>query len=151
MRIDVQRVSPAARQAMMGLQGYVNACGLERSLLLLVQLRASEINGCAFCIAMHATEARAADERQERLDLLSAWREADIFTAREQAALAWTEAVTLVATDHVPDAVYNEARQHFSEKELTDLTMAIIAINGWNRLNVAFRRPPAIARKTLAA
>lgn len=151
MRIDVQRVTPAARQAMLGLQGYVDACGLERSLMLLVQLRASQLNGCAFCIAMHAEEARAAGERQERLDLVPAWQEAGTFTSREQAALAWTEAVTLVATSQVPDAVYNEARLHFSEKELIDLTMAIITINGWNRLNVAFRRPPAIARKAKAA
>ena len=104
-----------------------------------MKIRASQINGCAFCLHMHSRDARKAGELQERLDLISAWREAPLFTARERAALAWTEAVTLVADTHVPDDVYETVRAEFSEQELVDLTMAVVAINGWNRLMVAFQ------------
>ncbi len=143
-RIDAARVGQNAYKAMLGLQAYVNECGLERSLLELMKIRASQINGCAFCLHMHSRDARKAGESQERLDLISAWREAPLFTARERAALAWTEAVTLVADTHVPDDVYETVRAEFSEQELVDLTMAVVAINGWNRLMVAFRVPPAV-------
>lgn len=141
-RMDAWRVAPAAFKAMAGLQGYVERCGLEASLLDLVKIRASQINGCAFCIAMHVREARARGESDERMHLLNAWREAPLYSRRECAALAWTEAVTLVTEGHVPDAVYRQARQQFSDKELVDLTCAAVAINGWNRFSIAFRSVP---------
>ena len=144
-RVDANRLAPEGRQAMAALQTYVNRSGLESALLELVKIRASQINGCAFCLAMHVRDARAQGEREERLHLLPAWREAPLYTAREQAALAWTEAVTLVTDGHVPDAVYEAARQEFGEKELVDLTYAVVAINGWNRLAIAFRKPPEVA------
>jgi AhpD family alkylhydroperoxidase len=128
---------------MLGLESHAEQTGLEPALMELVRLRASQINGCAFCLDMHATKLRKLGERQIRLDVLPAWRETDLFTAREQAALGWTEAVTLVAESHVPDEVYDEVRRQFGERELAELTLGIIAINGWNRLNVAFRTPPA--------
>ena len=142
-RIDVAKTAPDAHKAMLGLQGYVNKSGLEASLVELVKIRASQINGCASCLAMHVRDAAKAGESHERMHLLNAWDEAPIYTARERAALAWTEAVTLVTEGHVPDAVYETARAQFSEQELVELTMAIVAINGWNRLAIAFRRPPA--------
>jgi AhpD family alkylhydroperoxidase len=108
-------------------------------LLELVKLRASMINGCAYCVDMHSKDARALGESEQRLYAISVWREAPFFTPRERAALAWTEAVTKVGSDHVPDAVYRLAREHFDERQLVDLTMAIIAINAWNRLAIAFR------------
>jgi AhpD family alkylhydroperoxidase len=145
-RIDTRHVRPDAYKAMLGLQSYVDATGLEQSLRYLMQIRASQINGCAFCVHMHLRDARKAGESQERLDLVAVWCEAPLFTARERAALAWTEALTLVADSHVPDDVYELARAEFSEQELVDLTMALVAINGWNRLMVSFRIPPAVAR-----
>ncbi len=120
----------------------MNSTGLETSLLHLVKTRASQINGCAWCLDMHTKDARADGETEQRLYALSAWRETPFYTSRERAALAWTESVTLVSQTDVPDQVYEEARKQFSEKELVDLTMAVIAINGWNRLNVAFRTVP---------
>jgi AhpD family alkylhydroperoxidase len=130
-------------KGMYGLQLAVERSGLERSLLELVKTRASQINGCAYCIDMHTKDARARGESEQRLYLLNAWRESGpFFSEREQAALAWTEAVTLVAEGHVPDAVYEEARRSFSDDELVNLTLAIAAINGWNRLNVALRTVP---------
>jgi AhpD family alkylhydroperoxidase len=144
-RIDTKRVSPDAYKAMRGLQAYVDSTGLEPSVRHLVQIRASQINGCAFCLHMHFRDARKDGESQERLDLVGAWREAPGFTPRERAALAWTEAVTLVADTHVPDDVYEAARAEFSEQDLVDLTMAVVVINGWNRLMVSFRIPPAVA------
>jgi AhpD family alkylhydroperoxidase len=149
-RLDPFKAAPGSYKAMAGLQAYVNACGLEKSLLELVKLRASQINGCAFCIAMHARDARAAGESNERLDLLNAWREAPIYTDRERTALAWTEALTLLTEGHVPDAVFAEASRQFSEKELADLTAAIVTINGWNRFSVAFRIPPETAASRAA-
>jgi AhpD family alkylhydroperoxidase len=145
-RIDVPRVNPAAFKAMRDFQSYVNATPLEHSLKELVKIRASQINQCAYCLHMHLRDARKAGESQERLDLIGAWREAPVFSSRERAALAWTEAVTLLADTHVPDEVYEMAKAEFTEQELVDLTMALVAINGWNRLQVSFRVPPAVAR-----
>ena len=145
-RIDTAHVSPNAYKAMRALQAYVDGTGLEQSLRELLQIRASQINGCAFCLHMHFRDARKHGESQERLDLVSAWREAPVFTSRERAALAWTEAVTLVADSHVPDDIYEAARAEFSEQELVDLTMAVVTINSWNRPMVSFRIPPAAAR-----
>lgn len=140
-RLNYMQASPKGFEAMRGLETHCRNSGLEHSLLELVKTRASQINGCAFCLDMHTKDARAAGETEQRLYALSAWDEAPFYSERERAALAWTEAVTLVATSRVPDAVYEEARKHFSEHELVDLTLAIVAINGWNRLSVAFRKP----------
>jgi len=138
-RIDFAKVSPRALQAMLGLQNYVNGSGLEYSLLELVKMRASQINGCAHCLDMHFKDARAAGETEQRLYLLDAWRETELYSARERAALEWTESLTLVAEDHVPDHVFALAREHFSEEELVNLSLAVVAINGWNRLMIGFR------------
>lgn len=138
-RMRYPKIAPGAHAAMLGLEEYVHKCGLEPALLELVKMRASQINGCAFCLDMHSKDARAAGETEQRLYVLDAWREAPFYSERERAALAWTEALTQVADNHVPDEVYNEARMHFSEKELVDLSLAIVAINGWNRLAIAFR------------
>jgi len=131
------------------LHAFIHKCGLEPSLLELVKLRASQINGCAHCIDMHAKELRAAGESEQRLDLLSAWRESPFYSERERAALAWTEALTLVTDGHVPDEVYEEARGQFNEEELANLSLAIVAINGANRLNIAFRTVPGSYRPRL--
>jgi AhpD family alkylhydroperoxidase len=139
-RLDVAKTAPDAARVMWEVERYVRGCGLERLLLELVRLRASQINGCAFCVDMHTKDARAAGETEQRLYAVSVWEEAPFFTQRERAALAWTEAVTQVSTTHVPDSVYEQARQYFSEKELVDLTMAVVAINGWNRLAISFRK-----------
>jgi AhpD family alkylhydroperoxidase len=141
-RINYGKVAPGVRKAMMGLETYANNCGLERSLLDLVRLRASQINGCAYCIDMHAKDLRAGGESEQRIYLLDAWRESPDYTDRERAALAWTEAVTLVTDGHVPEDVYQQVRQQFSEEELVNLTLAIVAINGWNRLSISFRTLP---------
>ncbi len=146
-RLDARRIAPEGYRALGSLQAYVNRSGLEPALLELVKIRASQINGCAFCLAMHYRDARALGERPERLDLLSAWEEAPVYTARERAALAWTEAVTRIADGPVHDSVYATARQEFSEKELVDLTYAVVAINSWNRINVAFRTPPDLPQR----
>lgn len=139
VRMDYAKAAPGAARAMYGLQNYVNECGLEVSLLELVKTRASQINRCAYCIDMHTKDARANGESEQRLYGLSAWREAPYYTERERAALAWTEAVTLIADNEVSDELYEQVRQHFSEAELVNLTLAIIAINGWNRLAISFR------------
>src|SRR6516162_1155663 len=144
LRLDVRKVSPDLYKAMASLQNYVDASGLERKLLDLVEIRASQINGCAYCIVMHTNDARKHGESDEWMHLLNAWREAPIYSARERAALAWTEAVTKISDRHVPDDVYDEARRHFSEKELVDLTAAVIAINAWNRAAPAFRAKPRL-------
>ena len=138
-RIDVMRVSPKVLQAMYGLQNTVNSSGLERNLLELVKMRASQINGCAYCLDMHSKDARAAGETEQRLYLLDAWREVALYSERERAALEWTEALTRIGDGHVPDAVYASVREHFSEEELVNLGLAVVAINGWNRLSIAFR------------
>ncbi len=140
-RLMPAQIAPGAYKALLAVQEYVNACGLEHGLMELVKLRASQINGCAWCIDMHTKDARAAGETEQRLYLLSAWREAPFYSARERAALAWTEAVTRIATGGVPDEVFAAARAEFSEKELVDLNVAVIAINSWNRMNVPFRVP----------
>ena len=138
-RLDYRKVAPEALEAMYAVERYARNSGLEPKMLELVKLRASQINGCAFCVDMHTKDARAQGETEQRLYAVAVWKEAPFFTARERAALAWTEAVTLVSRGHVPDQVYEMARREFSEKELIDLTMAVIAINGWNRLAVSFR------------
>lgn len=147
-RIRYVRVAPEGIHALQGLEAYVRNSGLEPELLELVKLRASQINGCAYCIDMHTKDARARGEHEQRLYELSVWEETPFYSDRERAALAWTEAVTLVASSHVPDAVYELARQHFSEKELVDLTIAVIAINSWNRLAVSFRTVPGTYQPT---
>jgi AhpD family alkylhydroperoxidase len=128
--------------AMRTLDQYVTQSGLEPELLDLVKIRASQLNGCAYCVDMHTKDARARGEGEQRLYALPVWHETPFFTDRERAALAWTEAITLLPGHGVTDELYHGARQHFSEKQLVDLTMAIIAINGWNRLSVAFRTVP---------
>jgi AhpD family alkylhydroperoxidase len=135
-----------AIQAMLALQGEVDESGLEPGLINLVQMRASQINGCAYCLNMHFQEAKAKGETDQRLYLLDAWRESPAYTERERAALAWTEAVTLITVDRVSDEVFALARQHFSESELANLTLAVVAINGWNRFNIAFRNVPPLAK-----
>ncbi len=141
-RIDHRKVSPDALKAMLGLENYLHHSMLDERLLNLVRMRVSQINGCAYCLDMHAKDLRAAGETEQRLYELDAWRETPFFTERERAALAWAEAVTRVADEHVPDAVFETARSQFSEAELVDLTLAVVAINGWNRLNIAFRTVP---------
>ncbi|HEU5395727.1 MAG TPA: carboxymuconolactone decarboxylase family protein [Verrucomicrobiae bacterium] len=144
-RLNYRKASPPALQAMWNLQKAVNDCGLEHSLLELVKLRASLINGCAFCIDMHFRDARKAGETEQRLNLLSAWHEAPVYTARERAALRWTDALTKLAGNGVSEEDFAEARAQFSEAELVNLTLAIVAINGWNRFSVGFRVPPGFA------
>ncbi|MCQ3980251.1 MAG: carboxymuconolactone decarboxylase family protein [Anaerolineae bacterium] len=141
-RLEYKKIAPAAYRAMRELETYVQQSSLEPSLLELVKTRASQINGCAYCIDMHTKDARARGESEQRLYVLNAWEETPFFSERERAALAWTETVTEVTKEHVPDEVYALARQQFTEKELVDLTMAIIAINGWNRLSISFRTVP---------
>ena len=141
-RMDYGKAAPGAMRAMYGLESYLKECGLEASLVELVKLRASQIKGCAYCIDMHNKDARAKGETEQRLYGLVAWRETSYYTARERAALAWTEAVTLVATSRVPDEVFEEARREFSEQELANLTLALVAINGWNRFAISFRDEP---------
>lgn len=141
-RIDYAKTAPDVGAAMMGLERYIHQTGLDRGLLELVKLRASLINGCAYCVDMHTKIARSLGETEQRLYAVSLWRETPFYSERERAALAWTEAVTLVSVDHVPDEAYDLARQQFTEKELAALTLAIVAINGWNRLAVAFRAVP---------
>lgn len=139
-RLDYKAASPEAFKAMIGMEQAIHKLGLEGSLLELVKSRASQLNGCAWCLDMHTKDALAMGETEQRLLLLPVWREAPCYTARERAALEWTESLTTVAqTRDVSDEVYSSVRAQFSEKELVDLTMAVIAINGWNRLNVAFR------------
>lgn len=140
-RLPYAKVATGAIHAMMGLERYVRESGLEHSLLHLIKLRASQINGCAYCIDMHTKDARAAGESEQRLYALSAWHETPFFTVRERAALAWTEALTLVSENGVPDELFRITREHFSERELVDLTMAVVAINGWNRIAISFRPP----------
>ena len=139
-RIDYNKVTPGALQAMLGLEKYLSQKA-DRKLLNLVYLRASQINGCAYCIDMHWKDLRAEGESEQRLYGLDAWAESPYYDDRERAALAWTEVVTRLSEGHVPDGVFEEARRFFSEAELADLTLGIVAINGWNRLNIAFRTP----------
>jgi AhpD family alkylhydroperoxidase len=149
-RLNYPKLAPEPLKVMYGLEAHVRECGLEHGLLELVKTRASQINGCAFCLDMHTQDARAAGETEQRLYALSAWREAPFFTERERAALAWTEAVTTL-DGPVPDAVYEEVRPHFAEKELVDLTWAVVAINAWNRLAISFRAVPGTYKPHLRA
>jgi AhpD family alkylhydroperoxidase len=141
---------PQAYQAMRGLQSFVNDSGLDQRLLQLIEVRASQINGCAFCIAMHVGDARKLGEHDLRLHLVRAWREAPIFTARERAALALTEAVTRITDSDVPDSVYDAARAQFSEAEVAALVYGIVTINSWNRLCITFRVPPNVPPELVA-
>ena len=150
VRIDYARVAPGARDAMLGLERYVHGSGLEPQLLHLVKLRASYMNGCAYCVDMHTKDLRAAGESEHRLYAVPVWRETPFFTPRERAALAWTEIVTEIGRTGVPDETYDEARAQFTETELVNLTMAIIAINGWNRLAVSFRTEPGTYQPSAA-
>ena len=141
-RIDPKHVNPGIIQAMLGLERQIRRAGLDGKLLDLVRMRASQINGCAYCLDMHSKDARANGETEQRLYGLEAWRETPYYSARERAALEWTESLTLVAETHAPDEVYERVRAQFSEDEVQHLTLAIVAINGWNRLNVAARTVP---------
>jgi len=141
-RLNYAKVSPDAIKAMRELEKYVAASGLERRLYELVKTRASQVNGCAYCLDMHTKDARKAGETEQRLYALSAWRETPFYTDRERAALEWTEALTLISENDVPDSLYDSVRKQFDEKEMVALTMAIIAINGWNRLAISFRTVP---------
>ncbi|MGZ4963963.1 MAG: carboxymuconolactone decarboxylase family protein [Limisphaerales bacterium] len=140
-RIDIQRVNPRGIKAMLGLEGFLNHCGLDKKFLDLIRLRVSEINGCAYCIDMHWKELRAAGESEQRLYGLDAWRESPYYSERECAALAWAEAVTRLTNQEVSDEVFEKVRQYFNDEELANLTLAITTINSWNRLNIAFRNP----------
>ena len=138
-RLDYQKFSQEGLQAMRAMEKYIANCGLDHKFVHLLKLRASQINGCAYCLDMHSKDARAAGETEQRLYLLDAWRETSLYSERERAALEWTEALTLIGEGHVPDAVYDAVREHFSEEELVNLALAVVAINGWNRLSIAFR------------
>ncbi len=141
-RLKPSSVAPEGFRVMLSLDRYVTASGLEKSLLDLVKIRASQINGCAYCIDIHTKDARARGETEQRIYTLSAWRETPFYTDRERAALDWTEAVTLINENNVPDSLYKTVREQFSEKELVDLTLAVIAINGFNRISTSFRSVP---------
>lgn len=141
-RLDFYNAAPGAVRTLLGMETYLAGCGLGKPLLDLVKLRASQVNGCAFCIDMHWREIRKGGEDEQRLYLLEAWRESPGYSDRERAALAWTEAVTRLNDDHVSDEVFADVRPHFSDKELADLTLAVTAINAWNRMCISFRLIP---------
>ena len=150
-RMNYQNASPGGMKALIGLERFLATCGLEKNLIDLVKLRASQINGCAYCIDMHSKDLRANGESEQRLYELDAWQETPFYTERERAALLWTEAVTRVADTHVPDSVYEQVRQQFTETELTNLTLAIGTINVWNRLCISFRTEPGTYQSTRRA
>jgi AhpD family alkylhydroperoxidase len=141
-RIDMPAVAPGAYKAMLGLEKYLGECGLEGKLLHLIKLRASQINGCAYCIDMHWKDARAIGETEQRLYGLGAWEESPYYTERERAAFLWTESLTKLEEGHVPESVFQAVRPHFSDEELADLTLAVAAINAWNRIAISSRTPP---------
>src|ERR1700730_17604049 len=150
-RLNPYQAAPDTIKALGALEAHVQGTGLEQSLIELVKTRASQINGCAFCINMHTQDARKHGETEQRLYLLNAWRESPVYTDRERAALAWTEAVTLISETHAPDDVYEEARAQFSEADMANLTMLIATINAWNRLAISFSAiPPVRARAAVA-
>lgn len=149
-RLDFASASPEGLKAMLGLERFVQGCGLEKSLIELVKTRASQINGCAYCIHMHTADARAAGETEARLYLLPAWRESPLYTPRERAALAWTEALTLISETGAPDADHAQMAAEFTEAEQVNLTLLIGAINVWNRLAVGFRAVHPVADRDLA-
>jgi AhpD family alkylhydroperoxidase len=141
-RIKYSQVAPEGVEILRRLEAYIKSIDLEPELVELVKLRASQINGCAYCIDMHTKDARSHGESEQRLYGLSAWRETPFYSERERAALAWAEAVTKISDGPMPDEIYNQAKELFTEKELVDLTLAVIAINSWNRLAISFRTPP---------
>jgi AhpD family alkylhydroperoxidase len=141
-RFNFMKAAPGVYEAMLGLEKYLQSCAVEQGLLHLIKLRASQVNGCAYCLDMHWKDLRAIGEKEQRMYSLDAWRECPYYTERERAALAWTEAVTLITNGHTPDALYEEARAHFSEEEICDLTLAVAAINAWNRLAISSRTVP---------
>jgi AhpD family alkylhydroperoxidase len=141
-RLNPQPIAPDGYKALIALELYLHRTGLEPALLHLVKLRASQLNGCAYCIDMHTKDARAGGETEQRLYCLQAWRECPFYTERERAAFEWTEAVTMITQGHVPDDVYDRVRAHFGEKELVDLNYAVVAINAWNRIAIPFRSVP---------
>ncbi len=141
-RIHYMKVAPNIYRGLLEIEEYLKECGLEELLLNLVKLRVSQINGCAYCLDMHWKDLRAMGENEQRLYSLDAWEESPYYSDRERAALAWAEALTRVSETHVPDEVYEEAKKRFNEKELADLTLAVVAINGWNRLTIAARTTP---------
>jgi AhpD family alkylhydroperoxidase len=141
-RLDFRKFHPEPLQALQAMEQYIAGCGLDHKLVHLLKLRASQVNGCAYCIDMHSIEARAAGETEQRLYALDAWRETPFYDARERAALTWIEALTLVAQTHAPDAAYDEVRAQFSEQEIVDLTYIAATINAWNRLAIALRAVP---------
>ncbi len=142
-RLDFYKAKPPAIKALITLEEYIGKSSIEKPLAELVRLRASQINGCAFCVDMHTTDARKGGDTDRRLSTVVVWRETPFFTDRERAALEWTEAVTLVSQDHVPDAVWEAVKPHFTEEEIVDLTLLVSAINSWNRFAIAFRKMPA--------
>jgi AhpD family alkylhydroperoxidase len=150
-RLNYAKAAPGVYDAMDVLDRYLQECGLERPLLLLIQLRASQINGCAYCLDMHWKDLRSIGETEQRLYSLDAWRECPYYTGRERAGLAWVEAVTSITDGRVPDAVHEQVRSHFSEKELADLTLAAATINAWNRLSISARLVPGGYQPTAAA
>src|SRR5437660_11273881 len=150
-RMNFFQAAPDTIKALTALEAQVQASGLEKSLIELVKTRASQINGCAFCINMHTHDARKQGETEQRLYLLNAWRESPVYTDRERAALAWTEAVTLISETHAPDEVYNDVRAQFSEAETVNLTMLIATINVWNRISISFRSVPPVRTKAAVA
>jgi AhpD family alkylhydroperoxidase len=147
-RLNVFQIAPAGYQALRGVKEYIQKCGLEKPLIELVRMRASQINGCAYCLDMHSKDARRGGETEQRLYLLNAWRESPLYSARERAALAWTEALTLIAETHAPDGVYDEVRSQFEDGELANLTILTGMINLWNRLAIGFRNQHPVAEKT---
>jgi|SRR6185312_8037859 AhpD family alkylhydroperoxidase len=150
-RMDFFKAAPETIDALVQLEKKVQSSGLEQSLIELVKTRASQINGCAFCINMHTQDARKHGETEQRLYLLNAWREAPAYSERERAALAWTEALTLISETHAPDDAYEQVRAQFSEAETVNLTMLITTINAWNRLAIAFRSVPPVKTKAVSA
>jgi AhpD family alkylhydroperoxidase len=141
-RMNYGKAAPGAMRAMNGVEHYLGACGLEPTLLDLVRLRASQINGCAYCVDMHSLDLRAEGESEQRVNTVSVWQETPFFSERERAALLWTEKLTLISLDHVPDAVYEQVHPHFTDEELANLTLAIATINAWNRFGISFRDEP---------
>ena len=150
-RLDYAKASPGARKALFAVHRFLDECGLGHVLLHLVFVRASQINGCAFCIDMHWKDAVAGGEDPQRLYMLPAWREWDGYTERERAALEWTEAVTLIADGHAPDATYERVRAQFDDEDLANLTLAVTSINSWNRMAIAFRKTAGVYEPVAAA